>query len=262
MVRLVLDTLATPGLFCREVKIGHAVVVVGGHFALAGCLGQQASATSTTTVPRKPDLRLSEVLRVRIRRMVVVTRALVLLIPFVASCTMAPSPPPTPTPTVHPTPTPRQTDSLGTVIDQVLGELLATLPEEAGGARFDFVYVVGPSLRSGHAVDDPLRAVGKERADAAAVFRYSDQLPATVGATTVKGIDGQLLLKAFAETWQAPAVLRRSTRILGGTEAWELAKRGGTLTVMYLRGDVVYLVSAPDRLTLEAILGEMPPPVR
>jgi len=142
------------------------------------------------------------------------------------------------------------------------GHLLATLPDEAGGVGFDGVQIVFDDFYLwGHPVDDVLRAVGKERRDAVAVFRYSNVIEATIGATTVEGIDGETLLTAFADTWNAPAVVHRSARIVGGTRGWELRERRSGWTVMYRRGDAVYLASAPDRATLDAILADMPLPV-
>ena len=160
---------------------------------------------------------------------------------------------------VGPTVQPVETDSTN---GRPAGPLLATLPTEAGGLEFDGVQVVAESpYLVGHPVDGVLRALGKERGDAESVYRYSGQVNATLGATEVEGVDGDALLKAFAEAWDAPAVINRWTRVVGGSRAWELSLRGGSRTLVYRIGDVVYLVSAEDSATLEAILVDMPAPV-
>jgi hypothetical protein len=146
-------------------------------------------------------------------------------------------------------------------IRQRAAELLATLPEDAGGVHFKGVQVVDDSMWVGHTVDAALDALGKERGDAASVFRWSDRPGATIGAITVKGIDGVTLLRALVDTWNAPAVIRRSTRVLGESRAWTLVDRLRNRTVLYRRGDVVYVASTDERATLDSILADMPPPV-
>jgi hypothetical protein len=165
-----------------------------------------------------------------------------------------------PVATIRPTPTPNPlpTDS---VSGRAADPLILTLPQVAGGVKFDWVRVVGEGLfEVGHPVDDVLRAIDKERGDAVAVFKSGQEPSATIGATAVPGIDGGILLEAFVDTWHAPAVIHRWTRVIGGSEAWELAQRRGLLTVVYRRGDVVYLVEASDPSRLDAILSDMPPP--
>lgn len=155
--------------------------------------------------------------------------------------------------TENPAPTPERTGPYE--------DLLATLPEAAGGVSFAGVQVVDDSLNAFHYVDDALSAVNRDRHDAVAVFRYSEESSATIGATSVNGVAGDALLQAFADTWHAAAVIGRRNRMLGGTVGWELTERGGTVTVLYRRGDTVYLAAAPDPPTLDAILSDMPPPV-
>jgi hypothetical protein len=163
-------------------------------------------------------------------------------------------------PTESPSLTPERMGSVGTLSgpDE---ELLATLPKQAGGVSFAGVQVVDDSLNAFHYVDDALSAVNRDRHDAVAVFRYSEESSATIGATSVNGVAGDALLQAFADTWHAAAVIGRRNRMLGGTVGWELVERGGTVTVLYRRGDTVYLAAAPDPPTLDAILSDMPPPV-
>ena len=145
-------------------------------------------------------------------------------------------------------------------MEQDAAVLLATLPEEAGGVIFEYVQSVDGAFLSGHPVDDVLAALDKPRSEAVAVFRSESN--GEVGATTVDGVDGSTLLKAFADAWRAPGVIGRFTRVLGGTVGWELRDRGGDRTVVYQRGDVVYLVSAHDEVTLDGMLADMPRPQR
>ena len=65
----------------------------------------------------------------------------------------------------------------------------------------------------------------------------------------------------LVDTWHAPAVIRRSTHVLGESIAWTLLERLGNRTVLYRRGDVVYIASTEERATLDSIVADMPPPV-
>lgn len=193
-------------------------------------------------------------------RPIVLSLGLAVLPALLVGCLVeSSSPPVTAAPTVGPNPTLKFLWS-PTVITPEVEELLATLPAAAGGLPFDGAYVIDDSLNAFSYLDDALSTVGKTRRDAVSVYRYSEQPGATIGATAVEGVDGGTLLKAFADTWNAPAVISRRTRLLGGTVGWELTDRRGRLTVVYRREDVVYLVSAPDVFTLDAILADMPPP--
>lgn len=194
----------------------------------------------------------------RRRRAVVPALALVLLA-VLAGCDATPSPPPSPSPIVHPTPTPER-PRFSNPVGQAASELLATLPKEAGGGAFDGVQVVDDYLHVGHPVDDVLEALQRKRRDAVSVFRYGED--ATIGAAAVEGIDGATLFEAFVTAWHAPAVIERRQRLAAGTLAWELLDRGGTLTVVYRLGNVIYLVQTQDRALLEAILLDMPMPLR
>lgn len=122
---------------------------------------------------------------------------------------------------------------------------------------FDRYQIVDDSWNVWHPVDDVLTALDRQREDALPAFRYAED--ATIGAIAVEGIDGSTLLKAFVDEWNAPAIIARSQRQAAGTIGWALAERGGGLTVVYRRANVVYLVSAPDPAKLEAILSDMPP---
>lgn len=136
--------------------------------------------------------------------------------------------------------------------------LLDSLPVDAGGLQLDGVQIVHETgLLIGHPVDEVLWAVGKERGDAVSVYRYGDST--TIGATKVAGIDGITLLQAFADAWNAPSVIDRGRRWVHGLPAWQLWHRGGDRTVVYVDGDVVYVVQTDDPALLEAILLEMPP---
>jgi hypothetical protein len=157
---------------------------------------------------------------------------------------------------VRETPTPRR-PAVTQSVNQAAGELLATLPEVVGGEHLDGVQIVDDAFHVGHRVDDILEELHKERRDAIAVFRHSED--ATIGATQVIGIAGPELLEAFVNTWNAPAMLDRRQRTIGGRLVWELRDRGGRLTVIYLFGNVVYLVETTDAALLDAILLEMPP---
>ena|SRR5687768_1486386 len=137
-------------------------------------------------------------------------------------------------------------------------QLLSTLPTAAGGVDFDDVRVIDDSFLSGHVVDDVLTALGKRRSDGAAVFRFSSAGGVSIGAVAVRGIDGDELLAACVENWQAPAVIRRSQRAVNGTDGWQVEMRGGGLTVFYARGSVVYVAWSEQRQVLEAVLGDMP----
>jgi hypothetical protein len=142
-------------------------------------------------------------------------------------------------------------------VGQSARDLLAMLPLTAGGMTFDGVLVVDDSFNVGHPVDDVLTELGKRRKDAVAVDRWSDSV--TISATWVAGVDGPTLLATFVRTWDAPAVIRRSTRAIQvGISGWELEERLGMVDVMYRLGDVVYLVSSEDRDLLEAVLRDMP----
>jgi hypothetical protein len=195
----------------------------------------------------------------RQRRAVVPTLAPVLLAAVLAGCGAAPSPPPSPSPNVRPTPTPER-PRFSNPVGQAASQLLATLPKVAGGVPFDGVRIVDDYLHVGNPVDDVLEELQKERRDAASVFRYMED--ATIGATAVEGVDGATLLEAFVTTWHAPAVIEREQRLAAGTLAWELRDRGGRLTVVYRLGNVVYLVQTTDPALLEAILLDMPMPLR
>jgi hypothetical protein len=134
--------------------------------------------------------------------------------------------------------------------------LLETLPTEAGGVLFDGVQIVHEmGFLIGHPVDDALREIGKERGDAVAVFRGSEN--GTIGAISVAGVDGDTLLKAVVETWHAPAVVARSPRLPVEYSTWAMQERGGRLNVVYRRGDVVYIISTPTPELVEAILLDM-----
>lgn len=184
----------------------------------------------------------------------------VLLAAVLAGCGADASPPPSPSPIVRPTPTPER-PRFTQAVSQPASQLLATLPKVAGGEQLDGVQVVNDSFfLVGHRVDDVLRELQKERRDAVSVFRYTED--ATIGATTVEGIDGATLFEAFVMTWNAPAVIERRQRLAAGTLAWELRDRGGRLTVIYRLGNVVYLVETTDQALLEAILLDMPDRLR
>ena len=192
----------------------------------------------------------------------VVLAVAVVLTTSLAACGEEPSRTPVPSATVEPSPTIGPTsiarDGPDLQISQSANELLVKLPEVAGGVQFDGVQIVDESLNVGHPLDDALAVVGMERRDAVSVFRYSEDASATIGATVVEGIGGEALLQAFVDTWHAPAVTQRWQRPAAGTTAWELGERGGRMNVLYVVGNVVYLVSTPDAATLEAIILEMP----
>jgi hypothetical protein len=174
-----------------------------------------------------------------------------LLLVTVGGCTSETPSPPVPTPRIV----------IPTLLPTPLSparQLLATLPIEAGGKVFDEYQIIDDSWNVGHPIDEVLAALGKERKDAVLVFRYADDL--TMGAVAVDGIGGPKLLDVFVETWNAPAVIRRSPRPVGTLTGWRLDERGGARTVVYLRADVIYLVFTldPDPLKLNAILADMP----
>ena len=178
-----------------------------------------------------------------------------LLTLLLAGCGATPPTPP-PSPTVHPTPTP-QRPRFTQPVSQQSHHLLATLPLEAGGETFDGVRIVDDYLHVGHPVDDVLEALQRDRVDAVSVFRYGDH--ATIGAVTVQGVDNARLFETFVMTWHAPAVLERRQRLAAGTLAWELRARLGSLSVIYMRGNVVHVVETEDAALLEAILLDMTP---
>jgi hypothetical protein len=188
------------------------------------------------------------------------TWARVLLAGVLAGCGVAPTSPPSPAPIVSPGPTPERSPP-SHAVGQPESQLLATLPEVAGGEKFDGVQIVDDSFNVGHPVDDVLSALRKERRDAVSVFRYGAD--ATIGATEVGGVDGSTLFEAFVTAWNAPAVVERRQRVAAGSPAWELRDRLGRLTVVYRLGNVVYLVETIDAAMLEAILFDMPngPPI-
>ena len=82
----------------------------------------------------------------------------------------------------------------------------------------------------------------------------------TIGAIEVGGIDGAALLEAVVETWNAEVVVKRTPRNVNGTTGWALLDKGNGTTVVYLRENVVYLVSIPtiDPIMLHTILSAMP----
>ena len=209
-------------------------------------------------------MRLAKILPVRMIRTQALALTLALasvpLTSLLAGCSVESSLSPVYSATVAPTPRPTEHRRPQGSPGRPAGELLATLPEEAGGVYFHGIQIVNDSLRAGHPIDDVLRELDKEREDAVSVFRWMER--AEIGAMTVEGIDGDTFLKAFADTWHAPAVIRRSTRVLAGTVAWEIAERGGDLTVVYRRANVIYLVFTHDRALLEAILMDMPRPIQ
>lgn len=167
-----------------------------------------------------------------------------LLLVLLAGCSTEPSRLPISIPTARPTPV------------SPANQLLATLPADAGGLHFGSYRIVDDSFNVGHSVDAVLDEVNKVRADAVAVFRYAQG--AGIGAVTVEGIQGDALLSAFVDAWDAPAVIRRRERPAAGTVGWELQNRRGNLTIVYRQGNIVYLVSTQDRDILRAILGDMP----
>jgi hypothetical protein len=226
------------------------------HLDQLSTLRRSVGRTSLERIGRVGDVRtrLPEALAMR-KRAVVPALAPVLLAAVLAGCGVAPSSPPSPSPIVRPTPTPER-PRFSQAMSQGASQLLATLPEVAGGERFDRVQIVDDALHVFHSVDDVLAALQKERRDAVSVFRTGED--ATLGATAVEGIDGAVLLEAFVTTWNAPAVIERRQRLAAGTLAWELRDRGGTLTVIYRLGNVIYLVQTQDRAMLEAILLDMP----
>lgn len=191
----------------------------------------------------------------RRRRAVETGLAAVVLAAALAGCGAAPSPPPSPSPIARPTPTPER-PRFSQPVGQPASQLLATLPEVAGGHQFARVQIVNDSLHVGHSLDDVLEMLQKKRLDAVSVFRNGDA--ATLGATAVAGIDGAALLEAFVTTWNAPAVIERRQRLAAGGVAWELRDRLGLLTVVYRIANVVYLVQTDDQALLEAILVDMP----
>jgi hypothetical protein len=131
----------------------------------------------------------------------------------------------------------------------------ATLPADAAGSTES--HDRRRLARCRDLVDEVLAALGKERADAVAVFRYGND--AIIGATAVEGVEGDTLLTAFRDAWAAPAVIQRRQRPVAGTVGWQLTIRNGGYVVVYTFANVVYLVSAPDFIRLEAILADMPP---
>jgi hypothetical protein len=188
----------------------------------------------------------------------VVPPLLTVLAAVLAGCSADASPRPAPSSIVRPTPTPTpERPRFTQAVSQPATQLLATLPTIAGGEQLDGVQIVNDAFHVGHPVDDVLLELQKDRNDAVSVFRYGED--ATIGATTVEGIDGATLFEAFVTTWNAPAVIERRQRLAAGGPAWELEDRLGTLTVVYRLSNVVYVVETADRARLEAILLDMPP---
>jgi hypothetical protein len=172
-------------------------------------------------------------MRTRRRRAVAPGLAITFIPGLLAGCGVAPTVPPSLSQIVRPTPTPPRPRPTPAVSDAV-SRLLATLPEVAGGERFDRVLIVDDTLNVFHAVDDVLEELQEKRRDAVSVFRNRED--AILGATAVEGVDGAALLEAFVKAWRAPAVIERLQRQAAGTLAWELRDRGGTLTVVYRLG--------------------------
>jgi len=117
---------------------------------------------------------------------------------------------------------------------------------------------VDASYLSGHPVDDVLAALGKSRSDAVAVFRDAADGSGTMGAVAVRDVDGVTLLHAVTAHWRSAAVTGRSETDVDGKHVWLLSERLGYLVAAYVRTDVVYIVSANDLTTLEALLRSMP----
>lgn len=136
--------------------------------------------------------------------------------------------------------------------------LLVTLPVEAGGLLFDETLVVDDGFHSPSPVDDVLIALAKHRSDALLVSRSAGGV--TIGAVSVRGVSGYELLNAFASSWKAESVIRRSPRQVGGGIGVSLIEASGAQTVAYIWEDYVYLISTPSRdpQLVEAILSAMP----
>lgn len=124
--------------------------------------------------------------------------------------------------------------------------LVQTLPQKAAGVDFDLVQVVDDAFMSGHAVDDVLASLGKERSQATAVFRDASTGAGGVGALRVDGVSGEKLLDAVVKTWLNEATVSRTQTTIGDREAWVLETRTGHITIAYRRGDVVYLAFGED----------------
>ena len=125
---------------------------------------------------------------------------------------------------------------------------------------FDRYQIIDDTWNVRHPVDDLLTAFDKRRGDAVTVFRYAGDV--TIGAIAIEGIDGTLLVEVFVETWNHPSVIRRTQRAAAGSVGWQLTERGGDLTVVYRRANVIYVVVARDPAVLRAILADMPPGAR
>lgn len=136
--------------------------------------------------------------------------------------------------------------------------LLASLPHAAGNVQLDRAVVVDAGFTSGHPVDDVLASAGKTRADAVAVFRYSATDDASIGALLIQGLSGAETLEAVVQHWQEAAVINRAQVKVGGRQAWYLESRSGSVTAVYDRGEVVYMVSSADRSLIDRIIPAMP----
>ena len=137
--------------------------------------------------------------------------------------------------------------------------LLGTLPTNAGGVNFDTTHVIDDSFLSGHAADDVLDALGKQRSDATIVERGPrDGVGGGIGAIVVNGVGGEILLDTVAQTWQAAAVVGRTQVTIGDRDVWVLEQRGGYFFLAYQRRSTVYWASSDDLSLAEQFITAMP----
>lgn len=137
-------------------------------------------------------------------------------------------------------------------------QILTTLPRQAQGESLDRVQIIDDSVLSGHAIDNALDWLGKRRSDATIVFVSSSTDATSVGGIEVTGVDGMRLLEAVAATWDAAAVIRRSTETVAGRSVWVLAERGGAWAVLYRREFTVYIVTGNDMRVIEGFVAALP----
>ncbi len=135
--------------------------------------------------------------------------------------------------------------------------LIDALPSQVDGIELGTVNTIDDSFMSGHPLDDALARLSLDRTAASAVFRGAADGRLEVGAVAVEGAGGPRVLDAMAETWYGSSTVRAS-RLELGDGAWRLEGPLGSITVVYLQSDVVYVVSSRHDALRDEALKHMP----
>lgn len=194
-----------------------------------------------------------------------------LLIGTVSACTSASSPSPqeaTPTPTEEPTPTPTEaeTDGSGPSPEPgAAGDLEAILPTEVGGLTLGYESATGAAVIGSETVPPETQAVfdrlGADPSDLSSAFGFAFDADSGTGvsifAFRVSGADeGQLRNEFRTVVVGEGATVTEET--VGGKSVLHAGYENATQGYIYVKGDIVFVVSGEPVALAEEALSKLP----